>query len=317
MGPAGGAARTRAWGVGLVLAASVCFGAFGPFGKALIEAGLGPLQAVWLRLATAALVLVPVAVLLRGRAAARALRPHTRLLAVYGLTGVAGCQACYFVAASRLPVGVAILLEFSGPVIVLAWLRLVRRARRRRLPGRLLPHRRPPRRAGRPAGHHRVRHRRRRRGAHRPGRRRGDRPRGGPGRARPGTLNPPRPPRKGPGGKHRRRAAPRKISVGALTIIPTLHDCGGEQSWTPPRSLPTCRTTTPPSPCPGEGPCAGTTRTCTAPRTPWTPRATPWPASRRACGPGSAPACCCRSSPPPRPGWTSRPAPCRPASPAC
>ncbi|GAA0585211.1 EamA family transporter [Actinomadura livida] len=126
-GAAGDAARTRAWGVGLVLAASVCFGASGPFGKALIEAGLGPLQAVWLRIATAALVLVPVAVLLRGRAAARGLRPHLRLLAVYGLTGVAGCQAFYFVAASRLPVGVAILLEFSGPVIVLAWLRLVRR----------------------------------------------------------------------------------------------------------------------------------------------------------------------------------------------
>lgn len=123
----GGAARTRAWGVGLVLLSSVCFGASGPFGKAVIEAGLGPLQAVWLRIATAALVLVPLVVLLRGRSAARGLRPHLPRLVVYGLTGVAGCQACYFVAASRLPVGVAILLEFSGPVIVLAWLRLVRR----------------------------------------------------------------------------------------------------------------------------------------------------------------------------------------------
>ena len=96
-------------------------------GKAVIEAGLGPLQAAWLRIATAALVLVPLVVLLRGRSAARGLRPHLPRLVVYGLTGVAGCQACYFVAASRLPVGVAILLEFSGPVIVLAWLRLVRR----------------------------------------------------------------------------------------------------------------------------------------------------------------------------------------------
>ncbi|MGP4025737.1 EamA family transporter [Actinomadura sp. 3N407] len=127
MAAADGAARARAWGVGLVLVASVCFGASGPFGKALIEAGLGPLQAVWLRIATAALVLVPVTVILRGRSAARGLRPHLGRLVFYGLTGVAGCQACYFVAASRLPVGVAILLEFSGPVIVLAWLRLVRR----------------------------------------------------------------------------------------------------------------------------------------------------------------------------------------------
>lgn len=50
-------ARTRAWGVGLVLASAVCFGASGPFGKALIGAGLGPLQAAWLRIATAALIL--------------------------------------------------------------------------------------------------------------------------------------------------------------------------------------------------------------------------------------------------------------------
>ena len=124
-----GTARTRAWGVGLVLASSVCFGASGPFGKALIEAGLGPLQAVWLRIATAALVLVPLVTALRGPSAARGLRRHLPRLTVYGLTGVAGCQACYFLAASRLPVGVAILLEFCGPVIVLVWLRLVRRVR--------------------------------------------------------------------------------------------------------------------------------------------------------------------------------------------
>jgi drug/metabolite transporter (DMT)-like permease len=45
------------------------------------------------------------------------------------VTGVAGCQAFYFVAASRLPVGIAILLEFTGPVMVLGWIRLVRRTR--------------------------------------------------------------------------------------------------------------------------------------------------------------------------------------------
>ncbi|MEU9845055.1 DMT family transporter [Actinomadura sp. NPDC048032] len=123
-----GAARTRAGGLGLAVLSSVCFGASGPLGKALIEAGISPLQAVWLRITVAALVLAPLPFLLRGRAAARGLRPHLPALALYGLTGVAGCQAFYFVAASRLPVGVAILLEFSGPVIVLAWLRLVRRA---------------------------------------------------------------------------------------------------------------------------------------------------------------------------------------------
>jgi drug/metabolite transporter (DMT)-like permease len=122
-----GATRTRVWGVGLVVFASVCFGASGPFGKALIEAGLSPLQAAWLRMTTAALVLAPLAVILRGRALTDGLRPHLVPLLGYGAAGVAGAQALYFVAASRLPLGVAILLEFSGPVVVLLWLRLVRR----------------------------------------------------------------------------------------------------------------------------------------------------------------------------------------------
>ncbi|MFI0352017.1 EamA family transporter [Actinomadura sp. 9N407] len=121
------AARTRATGLAFAVLSSICFGASGPFGKALINAGLTPLQAVWLRLAGAALVLVPLVLVLRGPASVRALRPHLPRLAVYGVTGVAGCQAFYFVAASRLPVGIAILLEFTGPVMVLAWLRLVRR----------------------------------------------------------------------------------------------------------------------------------------------------------------------------------------------
>lgn len=126
------AARTRARGVALAVFSSVCFGASGPFGKALIEGGLDPLQAVWLRITVSALALVPIACAVRARRGARSLRaqlrPHLGRLAAYGLTGVAGCQACYYLAASRLPVGVAILLEFTGPVMVLAWLRLVRRA---------------------------------------------------------------------------------------------------------------------------------------------------------------------------------------------
>ncbi|MFC5745422.1 EamA family transporter [Actinomadura rugatobispora] len=124
------AARTRTTGLAFAVLSSICFGASGPFGKALINAGMSPLQATWLRVAGAALVLVPLVLLLRGPAALRALRalrPHLPRLALYGVTGLAGCQALYFVAASRLPVGIAILLEFTGPVMVLAWLRLVRR----------------------------------------------------------------------------------------------------------------------------------------------------------------------------------------------
>jgi drug/metabolite transporter (DMT)-like permease len=122
-------ARAKSAALGLALLSSLCFGSSGAFAKALINEGFSPLQAVWLRVAGAALVLVPVTLALRGGAALRAVRRAggLPLLVVFGLTGVAGCQAFYFIAAARLPVGVAILLEYTGPLLLVAWIRLVRR----------------------------------------------------------------------------------------------------------------------------------------------------------------------------------------------
>jgi drug/metabolite transporter (DMT)-like permease len=120
-------ARLKAWGLGFAVFSSIAFGTSGAFGKALINAGMSPLQASWVRVAGATLVLVPVMIALRRRVAAAAVRRQWRLLLPYGLLGVAGCQSLYFVAASRLPVGVAILLEFTGPVLVVGWTRFVLR----------------------------------------------------------------------------------------------------------------------------------------------------------------------------------------------
>jgi drug/metabolite transporter (DMT)-like permease len=120
------AARLKAWGLFFGVFSSVSFGTSGSLGKSLIAAGMSPLQASWTRVAGATLVLVPVALALRRRAAGAAVRRHWPLLLLYGVMGVAGCQSFYFVAASRLPVGVAILLEFTGPVLVVAWTRFVR-----------------------------------------------------------------------------------------------------------------------------------------------------------------------------------------------
>jgi drug/metabolite transporter (DMT)-like permease len=110
--------RHRGLGLTLALVSSFAFGGSGAFAKPLIEAGIGPLQVTWLRTAGAALVLLPL--LIQHRAV---VRQHPRLLITYGLMAIAGCQAFYFAALSRIPVGVAILIEFMGPVLVLLWLR--------------------------------------------------------------------------------------------------------------------------------------------------------------------------------------------------
>ncbi|ARQ69872.1 EamA family transporter [Streptomyces marincola] len=115
--------RRRA-GLLLALASAVAFGGSGATAKPLIEAGLGPLHVVWIRVAGAALVLLPVA--WRHRALARR-RPA--LLAGFGLLSVAGVQAFYFAAIERVPVGVAILVEFLGPALLLGWIRFVQRRR--------------------------------------------------------------------------------------------------------------------------------------------------------------------------------------------
>lgn len=116
------ATRRGSGGLGLALVSAGAFGGSGVAAKPLIEAGIDPLHVVWIRVAGAALVLLPVA--LRDRTLPR-LRPG--LLLGFGALGVAGCQALYFVAISRIPVGVAILVEFLGPAMLLGWVRFVQR----------------------------------------------------------------------------------------------------------------------------------------------------------------------------------------------
>nr|WP_206209634.1 EamA family transporter [Streptomyces sp. SID10362] len=106
----------------MALASAVAFGGSGVAAKPLIEAGLDPLHVVWLRVAGAALVMLPLAV--RHRSLPRR-RPA--LVAGYGLLAVAGVQACYFAAISRIPVGVALLVEYLAPALVLGWVRFVQR----------------------------------------------------------------------------------------------------------------------------------------------------------------------------------------------
>ncbi|WP_149550545.1 EamA family transporter [Streptomyces marokkonensis] len=114
--------RGRGVGLSLALLSAVAFGGSGVAAKPLIEAGLDPLHVVWLRVAGAALVMLPLAVRHRGL-----LRSRPGLLVGFGLLAVAGVQACYFAAISRIPVGVALLVEYLAPALVLGWVRFVQR----------------------------------------------------------------------------------------------------------------------------------------------------------------------------------------------
>lgn len=109
-------------GLGLALGSALAFGGSGVAAKPLIEAGLDPLHVVWLRVAGAALIMLPLAWRHRDL-----VRRRPALLVGFGLLAVAGVQACYFAAISRIPVGVALLVEYLAPALVLGWVRFVQR----------------------------------------------------------------------------------------------------------------------------------------------------------------------------------------------
>jgi drug/metabolite transporter (DMT)-like permease len=129
-----GASRTGASRTGLALAAlsAATFGTSGTFASSLIDAGWSPAAAVIARVAASALLLtVPALLQLRGRWAL--LRRGAGKVAAFGLVAVAGCQLFFFNAIERMPVGVALLLEYLGIVLVVGWLWLRHGQRPRRL----------------------------------------------------------------------------------------------------------------------------------------------------------------------------------------
>ena len=119
---------------GLILGvlSAATFGTSGTFATALIGSGWSPGAAVLARVAVAALILaVPALLRLRGQWVM--LRRGAGRVTAYGLLAVAAPQLCYFEAVARIPVGVAVLLEYLGVVLVVGWLWLRHGQRPRRL----------------------------------------------------------------------------------------------------------------------------------------------------------------------------------------
>lgn len=112
----------RTLGLGLALISACAFGGSGTAAKPLIEAGLSPLHVVWLRVTGAAVLLLPIAYRHRD-----AVLRRPGLLIGFALLAVAGVQACYFAAISRIPVGVALLIQYLGPPLLIGYVKFVQR----------------------------------------------------------------------------------------------------------------------------------------------------------------------------------------------
>jgi len=121
--PRAGAARAHQFQMGLLFAigSALAFGSSGPFAKSLMEAGWSPTAAVTARLAGGALAMALFASIARPGWLAEA-RTHARIVVLYGLVPIAGAQLFYYNAVAHLSVGVALLLEYTAPILVVGWL---------------------------------------------------------------------------------------------------------------------------------------------------------------------------------------------------
>ena len=132
--PAGPAARERrpAVGYAMALGAGTLFGINGTVAKVILDAGLSSLRLTEVRCAGALVGLLAI-VLARQPRALRAGRLELALLAAFGVLGVALVQLFYFLAIHRLAIGVSLVVQYSGVVLVALFAHFVlgERVRRR------------------------------------------------------------------------------------------------------------------------------------------------------------------------------------------
>jgi drug/metabolite transporter (DMT)-like permease len=116
--------RAATLGVVAVVVAAVLFAVNGTVAKLAMQSGITPTRLVELRSLGSALVLIPVALLVR-RSGMRLQRRDLLVMAVLGVVGMAAVQWFYLVAISRLPVGLALLIEYTAPLLIAVWARFV------------------------------------------------------------------------------------------------------------------------------------------------------------------------------------------------
>jgi drug/metabolite transporter (DMT)-like permease len=116
--------RVSTSGLVLAVASALAFSSSGPFIKPLLEAGWSLGAALLVRMGVAGLILSP-ALFLAVRRQRGFLRRHGKLIVAFGLMPVLGCQLFFFSAMQRMPVAVALLIQYLAPVMLVAfvWLR--------------------------------------------------------------------------------------------------------------------------------------------------------------------------------------------------
>lgn len=116
-----------ALGIGLVIFGGALFVINAGVSRVALRAGVDPAMLTTIRV-TGTFMVLAIAALCFRRSALRPPRGRFAILVIaHGLIGVAALQWTYFVAIDRLPVGMALLLEYQAPILVALWAWLIQR----------------------------------------------------------------------------------------------------------------------------------------------------------------------------------------------
>lgn len=112
----------------MVILSCLLFAINGTVSKLILIAGISAPDLTTLRATGACLGLVALGTVLRGSLTRfRVTVRELPLLVAYGLAGFLTVPMLYFVAISRLPVGIALLFEYTAPLLVALWVRFGQR----------------------------------------------------------------------------------------------------------------------------------------------------------------------------------------------
>jgi drug/metabolite transporter (DMT)-like permease len=109
-------------GYAMVWTAALLFAVNGTVSKVILESGVSTTRLVQAR-TTGALVVLGVVLALLAPRSLRVTRRELPFLILFGALGVAFVQWLYFVAIDRLPVGIALLIQYHAPLLVALWAR--------------------------------------------------------------------------------------------------------------------------------------------------------------------------------------------------
>jgi drug/metabolite transporter (DMT)-like permease len=131
--PVGQDDRRPLLGYVMVWTAATLFAVNGTVSKVVLESGISSLQLTQVRSVGAFVGFALVLAVARPRSLRVSARELPFLVA-FGVTGVAFVQWLYFVAIHRLPIGIALLIQYTAPLLVALFARLVlQQAVRRRV----------------------------------------------------------------------------------------------------------------------------------------------------------------------------------------